>query len=79
MATKEDGDAYRPLKENLGNCIHRVDGYEKSKTYMYYPVVIAGAGFAGIAMAYKLQQVMKFDQFRIFDRQSGIGGTWWVS
>jgi ribulose 1,5-bisphosphate synthetase/thiazole synthase len=79
MTTKEVGDSYPPLREELRTKIHRVNGYEKSKSYTYYPVVVVGAGFAGIAMAFRLQQDLKFDQFRVFDRQSGIGGTWWIN
>lgn len=45
--------------------------------YTYYPVTIIGAGESGIAMGCQLKQQLKFDQFRIFERRSGIGGTWW--
>ncbi|KAI7978634.1 hypothetical protein EIK77_006969 [Talaromyces pinophilus] len=45
--------------------------------YTYYPVAIIGAGESGIAMGCQLKQQLKFDQFRIFERRSGIGGTWW--
>ncbi|KAI9767224.1 MAG: hypothetical protein M1840_005824 [Geoglossum simile] len=45
----------------------------------YIPVAIIGAGESGIAMGCRLKQVLGFDQFRIFDRQSGIGGTWWIN
>lgn len=79
MTSKKAGDAYPPMREDLRHKIHRVNGYEKDKSYTYYPVVVAGAGFAGIAMAYRLQQDLKFDQFRVFERQSGIGGTWWIN
>jgi cation diffusion facilitator CzcD-associated flavoprotein CzcO len=46
---------------------------------MYYPVAIIGAGESGIAMACRLKEVLGFDQFRVFERQSGIGGTWWIN
>jgi ribulose 1,5-bisphosphate synthetase/thiazole synthase len=71
-----DYSAYRPEKSNQ---IHRVGGYHKSDGYMYYPVVIVGAGESGIAMGHKLKVDLGFDQFRIFERQSGIGGTWWIN
>ncbi|CAE7010800.1 hypothetical protein CFE70_001958 [Pyrenophora teres f. teres 0-1] len=58
--------------------IRRVNGYEKD-AYTYYPVIIVGAGASGIAMACQLKQQLGFDQFRIFDRQAGIGGTWWIN
>ncbi|EED23726.1 flavin-binding monooxygenase, putative [Talaromyces stipitatus ATCC 10500] len=45
--------------------------------YTYYPVAIIGAGESGIAMGCQLKQQLNFDQFRIFERRSGIGGTWW--
>ncbi|KAH8727489.1 hypothetical protein GQ44DRAFT_703298 [Phaeosphaeriaceae sp. PMI808] len=58
--------------------IRRVNGYEHN-AYTYYPVIIVGAGASGIAMACQLKQQLGFDQFRIFDRQAGIGGTWWIN
>ncbi len=45
----------------------------------FYPVLIVGAGESGIAMGCRLKEVLGFDQFRIFDRQAGIGGTWWIN
>ena len=58
--------------------IRRVHGYDHN-AYTYYPVLIVGAGASGIAMACRLKEELGFDQFRIFDRQSGIGGTWWIN
>ncbi|KAL1965130.1 hypothetical protein VTN77DRAFT_6043 [Rasamsonia byssochlamydoides] len=58
--------------------IHRYRAYAKN-AYTYYPVVIVGAGESGIAMGCRLKEVLGFDQFRIFERQSGIGGTWWIN
>src|SRR5437763_418363 len=58
--------------------IRRVNGYQHD-AYTYYPVLIAGAGASGIAMACRLKDELGFDQFRIFDRQAGIGGTWWIN
>ena len=49
------------------------DGYSKSG-YDYYPILIIGAGESGVAMGCRLREKLGFDQFRIFDRQSGIGG-----
>jgi cation diffusion facilitator CzcD-associated flavoprotein CzcO len=40
----------------------------------YYPALIIGAGAAGIAAGSQLKRKLGFEQFRIFDRQSGIGG-----
>ena len=45
----------------------------------YYPVLIIGAGESGIAMGCRLRSVLGFDQFRIFDRKSGLGGTWYAN
>ena len=53
--------------------IHTSEGYHKSG-YDYYPVLIIGAGESGLAMGCRLREKLGFDQFRIFDRQSGIGG-----
>ncbi|KNG51356.1 flavin-binding protein [Stemphylium lycopersici] len=58
--------------------IRRVNGYEKD-AYTYYSVIIVGAGASGIAMACQLKEQLGFDQFRVFDRQAGIGGTWWIN
>lgn len=63
---------------NLTNTISRVHGYDKS-AYVYYPILIVGAGESGIAMGCRLRQALGFDQFRIFERQSGVGGTWWIN
>ncbi|KAL7917226.1 hypothetical protein ACQKWADRAFT_326084 [Trichoderma austrokoningii] len=53
-------------------------GYAASGS-TFYPVVILGAGMGGIGMACQLKSMLGFDQFRIFERQSGIGGTWWIN
>lgn len=55
-----------------------VNGYDKG-SYTYIPVIIVGAGESGIATACKLKSELGFDQFRCYDRQSGIGGTWWIN
>ena len=58
--------------------IRVINGYDED-AYTYYPVVVVGAGETGIAMGCRLKEVLGFDQFRIFDRQSGLGGTWWIN
>ncbi|KAF1989451.1 FAD/NAD(P)-binding domain-containing protein [Aulographum hederae CBS 113979] len=58
--------------------IHRVNGYDKD-AYNYIPVVIIGAGESGIALGCQLKEKLGFDQFRIFERQAGVGGTWWIN
>ncbi len=66
--------------ENLSNSIHRGIQYGSDKgCYTYYPILIIGAGESGIAMGCRLKEKLRFDQFRIFDRQAGIGGTWWIN
>ena len=60
------------------NNIHLVNQHGPD-FYTYYPVVIVGAGESGIALGCRLKQELGFDQFRIFDRQSGFGGTWWIN
>jgi NAD(P)-binding Rossmann-like domain len=62
----------------FGSKIHKDNSYD-ANSYTYYPVVIVGAGESGIAMGCRLREVLGFDQFRIFERQSGIGGTWWIN
>ncbi|CAL3963788.1 hypothetical protein PZA11_001301 [Diplocarpon coronariae] len=61
-----------------GSSIRKDNGYD-ANSYTYYPVAIIGAGESGIAMGCRLKEVLGCDQFRIFDRQSGIGGTWWIN
>ena len=63
---------------DLSNSIHVVNGYDKD-AYIYYPILIVGAGESGITLGYRMKETLGFDQFRIFDRQSGIGGTWWIN
>ena len=63
---------------DLSNSIHRVNEYDND-AYTYYPIIIVGAGESGIALACRLKEKLGFDQFRMFDRQSGLGGTWWIN
>lgn len=46
------------------------------KSPPFKKVVIVGAGFSGIAMAYQLRHALKCDDFVIYDRGGGFGGTW---
>ncbi|RAK90180.1 monooxygenase [Aspergillus costaricaensis CBS 115574] len=39
-------------------------------------VIIIGAGFSGMAMACQLKRELKCDDFVIYDREAGFGGTW---
>ncbi|OQE44654.1 hypothetical protein PENCOP_c002G02552 [Penicillium coprophilum] len=39
-------------------------------------VIIIGGGFSGLAMACQLQRTLNLDDYVIYDRNSGIGGTW---
>jgi cation diffusion facilitator CzcD-associated flavoprotein CzcO len=41
-------------------------------------VLIVGAGFSGIGMAIRLRQEGRQD-FAIYDKTAGVGGTWWVN
>ena len=66
-----------PANMKSNETIRRVRPYD-TDGYTYYPVLIVGAGESGIAMGCRLKEEL-FDQFRIFDRQAGIGGTWWIN
>ncbi|KAI4237348.1 MAG: hypothetical protein LQ349_001905 [Xanthoria aureola] len=57
--------------------IRVVNGLSKD-AYTYYPILIVGAGESAIALAARLKEE-GFDQFRLFERQAGIGGTWWIN
>jgi hypothetical protein len=76
-----DGPGYSSVEPSLErqNRIRRVNGYTPESSYTYYPIIVIGAGESGIALGYKLQQRLGFDQFRIYDRQAGVGGTWWIN
>lgn len=49
------------------------------KTLPSKKVVIVGAGFSGLAMACQLKQNLRCDDFVVYDRSSGFGGTWRVN
>jgi cation diffusion facilitator CzcD-associated flavoprotein CzcO len=51
----------------------------KDTEFTYIPLIVIGAGAAGISMGCRLKSELQFDQFRIFDRLSGIGGTWQIN
>ena len=57
----------------LQKTIHVENGYDEG-SYTFVPVIIIGAGESGIAMGCRLKSQLQFDQFRIFDRQAGVGG-----
>ncbi|KAF1953085.1 FAD/NAD(P)-binding domain-containing protein [Byssothecium circinans] len=40
-------------------------------------VLIIGAGAGGLAMGYQLKHKLRCNDFRIVERRSGIGGSWW--
>lgn len=59
----------------MANSLHvRVDNAYDHTPRTFYPVVIIGAGPSGIAAACRLKDKYNCDQFRIFDRQAGLGG-----
>lgn len=41
--------------------------------------IIIGAGPAGIAMAYRLKHDLGFEDFTVYDKLDGPGGTWRVN
>ena len=57
----------------FGKSIRVENGYGKN-AYTYYLVLNIGAGASGLGLGCRLKEKLGFDQFRIFDRQSGIGG-----
>ncbi len=38
--------------------------------------IIVGAGPAGIAMAYRLKHDLGFEDFTVYEKLDGVGGTW---
>ncbi|KAL2788248.1 hypothetical protein BJX66DRAFT_327241 [Aspergillus keveii] len=45
---------------------------------VFYPIAIIGAGAGGIGAACRLKH-LGYDKFRVFERESGLGGTWWTN
>ncbi len=44
----------------------------------HYRVAILGAGFSGLGMGINLKRSGESD-FIVFDKEAGVGGTWWVN
>ncbi|KAL4904129.1 hypothetical protein BDW74DRAFT_185790 [Aspergillus multicolor] len=42
-------------------------------------VIIVGGGVSGIAMACRLRRDYNISDYMIYDRQPGMGGTWWAN
>ena len=59
---------------NLSSTVHIDHAFDKDSV-VYYPVLVVSAGAAGVALGCRLKEKLGSDQFRIFDRQSGIGGN----
>ena len=38
--------------------------------------IVIGAGPAGIAMAYRLKHDLGFEDFTVYEKLDGVGGTW---
>lgn len=52
---------------------------ENIQEVQYVPIIIVGAGESGIAMGCRLKSELGLTDFHIFDRQGGIGGTWYIN
>ena len=57
---------------------HHVSGSTREPTYL---AVVIGAGFGGIGMGCQLRRKLDLqpEQFLIVERQSNVGGTWWIN
>jgi NADPH-dependent glutamate synthase beta subunit-like oxidoreductase len=51
--------------------IEKMSPYDRSLN-----AIIIGAGPAGIAMAYRLKHDLNFQDFTIYEKLDGVGGTW---
>lgn len=49
----------------------------KSGTRSGPRIVIIGAGVGGISFAIALKRQLRFENFTIFEKSNGVGGTWW--
>ena len=52
---------------------------KQSYQHLRFPVVILGAGESGIAVGCLLKKKLGLSDFKIFDRQGGVGGAWWIN
>jgi cation diffusion facilitator CzcD-associated flavoprotein CzcO len=43
---------------------------------MSISAIIIGAGPSGVAMAHKLKHELQFNDFTIYEKLDGVGGTW---
>lgn len=50
--------------------------FTTAATIMGLDAIIIGAGPSGIAMAYKLKHELGFEDFTIYEKLDGVGGTW---
>lgn len=78
MSSRPSKSSHSHINDHPTDRIHQVNSSTKD-AYTFYPVVVIGAGESGICMGARLQQVLGFDQFRIFERRSQLGGTWFAS
>ena len=53
-----------------------IQSYEPMSPYDQSFNAIIGAGPAGIAMAYRLKHDLKLEDFTIYEKLDGVGGTW---
>ncbi|THC87874.1 hypothetical protein EYZ11_012677 [Aspergillus tanneri] len=49
------------------------------EAHPFRKVIIVGAGFSGLTMACQMKHRLKCDDFVVYDRESGFGGTWRVN
>ena len=45
----------------------------------YNEIVCVGGGLAAISLGSQLQIQYNFTDFHIYDKNDGIGGTWWAN
>jgi ribulose 1,5-bisphosphate synthetase/thiazole synthase len=66
---------FKPRRtENLSTAARTNDIMATLTTFT--TVAIIGAGFSGLGTACQLKRRLNFDDFAIFERDSGLGGTW---
>lgn len=42
-------------------------------------VRVIGAGYSGIYLGIRIPQKLRNIDLRIYDKNEGVGGTWWVN
>lgn len=87
-------DSLHHLKEQLGPAYNGISGSRKAQeeapssrfelhdipveNFRPLKVVVIGAGYSGIYLGIRIPERLRNVQLTIYDKNAGIGGTWYV-